>query len=155
MMVKTLTATLAAIAMSGTIAVVHAQTRGPGPGRSFGPDFGPDGHRLAELLGLSEEQQSQLKAMREKDREANKPLLEAARQAHQTFRDALEAESPDPTAVGEAALAMHAAEKKLGDARKAAFERMKSILTPDQIAKLEQMRPMGGRPPGPPDGDQP
>ena len=154
---KTLTAALTSLAVVGALAVAQAQGPGaPPPGPGFGPELGPFGHGLTELLGLSAQQQAQLKAMRETHHEASKPLIESARQAREAFRAALEAESPDPTAVGEAALAMHAAEKELKAARQAAFEQMKSILTPDQLQKLEQARGAGWHDRrGPREGGQP
>ena len=110
---RTLTAVAAVLAAAGSFSLARAGERPDGPhgGPGFGPGFGPDPARLAERLGLSEDQQAQLKALREKDREASRPLFEAARQAHEAFREALEAANPDPAAVGRAALAMHAAEK--------------------------------------------
>jgi len=46
--------------------------------------------------------------------------------------------------VGQAALAAHAAEQKLHEAQRSAFEELKSILTPEQREKLEEGR--GRRP---------
>jgi Spy/CpxP family protein refolding chaperone len=153
---RTVTALAAVLAAAGLLSLAHAGERPDGP--HGGPGFGPDPARLAERLGLSEDQQAQLKALREKDREASRPVFEAARQAHEAFREALEAANPDPAVVGRAALAMHAAEKKARASREAAFEAMKAILTPEQLEKLEQGReefghrrgPGGRRPGGPP-----
>ena len=143
---KGLMMTVAAAALTALpwVGVVRAQepARPPhgrefGPGGPGGPGFGP---RLAEDLGLSDDQKAQLEALRGKQREALRPLMESARQAHETFQTALDAESADATAIGQAALAMKAAEKKLRAAHDAAFEEMKAILTPEQAAKLEQAR---------------
>ena len=139
-----MTVAAAALAALPWVGVVRAQepARPPhgrefGPGGPGGPGFGP---RLAEELGLSDDQKAQLEALRGKQREALRPLMESARQAHETFQTALDAESADATAIGQAALAMKAAEKKLRAAHDAAFEEMKAILTPEQAAKLEQAR---------------
>ena len=126
----------------------HGREFGPGgPGKPGGPGFGP---RLAEELGLSDDQKAQLEALRGKQRETLRPLMESARQAHEAFQTALDADNPDAAAVGQAALAMKAAEKKLRAAHDAAFEEMKAILTPEQAAKLEQARaqPKGPGPGG-------
>jgi Spy/CpxP family protein refolding chaperone len=138
------TVAAAAFAALPWVGVVHAQEPpGPPHGREFGPGgpggpgFGP---RLAEELGLSEDQKAQLEALRGKQRETLRPLMESARQAHEAFQGALDADNADAAAIGQAALAMKAAEKKLRAAHDAAFEEMKAILTPDQAAKLEQAR---------------
>jgi Spy/CpxP family protein refolding chaperone len=118
----------------------HGRDFGPGApgGPGFaGPAFGP---RLAEDLGLSDDQKLQLEALRTKQRDTLRPLMESARQAHEAFRSALEAESADAGAVGRAALAMKDAEKKLRAAHTAAFEDMKAILTAEQVAQLDQWR---------------
>ena len=118
-----------------------------GPGRPGGPGIGP---RFAEELGLSEDQKAQLEALRTKQRETLRPLTESARQAHDAFQAALDADNADAAAIGQAALAMKAADKKLRAAHEAAFEEMKAILTPEQAAKLEQARaqPKGPGPGG-------
>jgi Spy/CpxP family protein refolding chaperone len=133
----------------------HGREFGPGrPGITGGPGIGP---RFAEELGLSDEQKAQLEALRTKQRETLRPLMESARQAHDAFQTALDAENADAAAIGQAALAMKAADNKLRAAHKAAFEEMKAILTPEQAAKLDQVQaqhkgpgPGGfGRPPHP------
>jgi Spy/CpxP family protein refolding chaperone len=133
----------------------HGHEFGPGrPGGPGGPGIGP---RFAEELGLSDEQKAQLEALRTKQRETLRPLMESARQAHDAFQTALDAENADAAAIGQAALAMKAADNKLRAAHEAAFEEMKAILTPEQAAKLDQVQaqhkgpgPGGfGRPPHP------
>lgn len=135
----------AGLAVAGWAAVASAQgpaRRGAGPG---GSGFGPDGGRLAERLGLTDAQKAQLKALREKNRDAMKPLLQSARQAREAFRTALEAESPDAAAVGQAALAMHAAEAEVQAAHEAHREEFKAILDPEQREKLERAEKDGPR----------
>jgi Spy/CpxP family protein refolding chaperone len=128
----------AALSALAWVGMAHAQGPGAPPhDRAFGPGFGHG--RLAEELGLSDEQTSQLEALRSRQQETLKPLAETARQAHETFRSALEADGADAATVGQAALAMHAAEKKLRAAHEAAFEEMKAILTTEQRDKLEKM----------------
>ena len=137
-----------ALALAVSAGVVGAQGPGPRGGRPGdrgpGPGFGPPPEQVAERLGLSEDQKAQWQAMREKSRDSMKPLFEGARQAHEAFKKALEAANPDALAVGQAAIAAHVAEKKLQDAQHAAFEDLKSILTPEQREKLEQGRGRGG-----------
>jgi protein CpxP len=137
----------AALALCGWAAAARAQGPGAPEGheRGFGRGFGPGGGHLAEALGLSDEQKTQLEALRSKQRETIKPLMDAVRQAHEAYRKTVDADNPDATTVGQAALALNAAEKKLRAAHEAAFAEMKAILTPEQQAKLEQMKERGPR----------
>jgi len=136
----------AVVAALPCVPAAYAQEPGGPPAHEHGPEFrrfgpggpGPGRGRLAEELGLGDEQKAQLEAIQ--------PLMEAARQAHEAFRSALESENPEATAVGQAALAMKAAERKVRAARDAAFEEMKDVLTPEQREKLEQARQRGPRP---------
>jgi len=154
---QTSMAAAAMLMATGLVTVIHAQGPGGPPARGFDPHFGPDPSRLAALLGLSDEQQAQLEAMRDKNRETLRPLMESARQADRSFRSALQEENPEATAVGQAALAMHAARRKLQAAHEAALEEMKAILAPEQREKLEEARarfgPGRGRRPGGPGGE--
>jgi Spy/CpxP family protein refolding chaperone len=140
-----------ALALAVSAGVAGAQGPGPGPrggrpgDRGAGRGFGPAPEQLAERLGLSEDQKAQWQSMREKSRDGMKPLFESARQAQETFRKLLEADSPDPLAVGQAALAAHAAQKKIHDAQQASFEELKSILTPEQRQKLDDGHRRGPR----------
>jgi Spy/CpxP family protein refolding chaperone len=160
---KTLSVALAAILAAGTHTAASA--RGPdGPpigrerGPRFGPGHGPLGPRFAEELGLSDEQKAQLESLRKKNEETLEPLADAARQSHETFRTALESDNPDSATVGQAALAMHAAEKALRAAHEASFEQVKAILTEEQRVKFEAARERRGphhgkRGPRPPDAN--
>jgi len=141
-------ATLVALALSGVAGAQGQEPRGP---RSGGGPGGPSPiERMMERLGLSEDQRAAVHAVIEKDRETMRPLGEAARQAHEAFQKALDAEAPDATQVGQLALAMNAAQKKLDAARKAEMEKIKAILTPEQRERLEQAMQRGpGRGPGP------
>jgi periplasmic protein CpxP/Spy len=150
-MTKALSMTVAAAALAVLPWAVAARAQEPmGPphrgefGRGFGgPGFGP---RFAEALGLTDEQKTQIEAVHTRQRETLKPLMEAARQAHEAFRTAVEAPNADATAVGRAAIAMNAAEKKLEAAHEAAFEEIKALLTPEQRDKLDKMREQGAGP---------
>jgi periplasmic protein CpxP/Spy len=155
---QTLTLAALAVATFGWISVASAQgpgggyvTRPDGPGGpGFGPR-GPGGHGgppigiVARHLGLSDEQREQWKAIHEKAREAGEPLMKATREAKAAFDKALEAENADANTVGQAALAMRAAHKNAEAHRKATFESVKAILTPEQLARVEEMEKQGPR----------
>lgn len=160
-----------AIASLGWIASAAAQGPGehmrrPGPG---GPGFGPGGpggpggpqmEMMAEHLGLSDEQKTQIKAIHEKTRETVEPLMKAAGDAHQAFDQALNAENADAAAIGQAAIAMRNADRRIEAQHKAAMDSVKALLTPEQAAKFDEMqkhmrRPgPGGFGPGGPQGAQ-
>ena len=145
-----MTVAAAAVALAW-VAVGQAQERGGPPWGERVRRFGPAGPgepafgRLPEELALSDEQRAQLAELRKKQRGAILPLVDSARDAHETFRAALESESPDATAVGQAAIAMKAAEKRVRAAHDAALEEMKAILTPEQREQLELARERGPR----------
>lgn len=163
-----------AIASLGWIASAAAQGPGehmrrPGPGGPGGPGFGPGGpggpggpqmEMMAEHLGLSDEQKAQIKAIHEKTRETVEPLAKAAGDAHQAFDQALNAENADAATVGQAALAMRNADRRIEAQHKAAMESVKALLTPEQAAKFEEMQQHIRRPgpegfgPGGPKGAQ-
>ena len=148
---QTLTVATLAIATFGWIAAAaaqgtgggHMRQRGGGPG---GPGFGPGGpggppiEMIAEHLGLTDEQKAQWKAIHEKARETGEPLMKATGEAKGAFDQALEAENADPAAVGQAAITMRNAHRKLEAHHQAMFESVKAILTPEQLAKLEEMQ---------------
>lgn len=158
-----------AIASLGWIASATAQGPGqhmrrPGPGGPGGPGFGPGGpggpggpqmEMMAEHLGLSDEQKTQIKAIHEKTRETVEPLMKAAGDAHQAFDTALNAENADAAKVGQAALAMRSADRRIEAQHKAAMDSVKALLTPEQAAKLDEMQKHMRRPgPGGPQGGQ-
>ena len=128
---------IAALAILGFIGAAAAQ--GPPERRSGGPGFGPREGGPIERLDLTDQQKDQVQAIREKHRSENKPLFDAAQKAHQAFQKALEKPGADAASVGQAALAMHAAQKKLETALTAEREEVKSILTPEQREKLDAM----------------
>lgn len=144
-------AALVALALGGVAGAQDQEPRGPRAGG--GPGGPPPLERMMERLGLSEDQKAAVHAVVEKDQDTMRPLGDAARQAHEAFQKALDAEPADATTVGQLALAMNAAQKKFDAARKAEMEKIKAILTPDQRERLEQalQRGPGRGPGGPPD----
>ncbi|MBK5254555.1 MAG: Spy/CpxP family protein refolding chaperone [Vicinamibacteria bacterium] len=151
-----------AAATFGFISLAAAQGPEGGPmRRPGGPGFGPGGPdgpggpragMIARELGLSEDQKAQWKAIHEKEREATEPLLESVREAKEAFDKALASDSADATTVGQAAIAMREAHRKVEASHRATFEAVKAILTPEQLAKLDAMEQRGPRRgPGGPD----
>ena len=130
-------ATVLSLAAAGTL---FAQPRGGG-GRG-GPGDG-DGlgsmHRAARFLELTEDQKTRLAEIVEQGRPERQRLRELNREAHQRFREALEAESPDPALVGQAAIEMHALRAQQETTRESFETAFESLLTPEQQRKWEMM----------------
>jgi protein CpxP len=151
---RTLTLAAFAIASLGWISTAAAQPPEGGrmrrPGGPGGPGFGPGESggpgRIAEQLGLTDEQKTQWKAIHEKERATAEPLMKAAMAAKEAFDKTLESDSADAASVGQAALAMRDAHRKLEAAHAATFEAVKAILTPEQLAKLEESQKHMRRP---------
>lgn len=156
---QTLTVATLAIATFGWISVAAAQGPGGGPmrhgGGSGGPGLGPGGpggppiEMIAERLGLSDEQKAQWTAIHDTARATGEPLMKAAGVAKEAFDKALQADNPDPAAVGQAAIAMKNARSQVEAHHKATMEAAKAILTPEQAAKFDDMRKHMMRGPGP------
>ncbi|HKC23351.1 MAG TPA: periplasmic heavy metal sensor [Thermoanaerobaculia bacterium] len=112
---------------------------GPGPGGPPGAAAPSPDQILKAVLGLSDAQLAQLHTLLESRRSAAEALRTQADAAGKALQTAVEAATPDPTAVGNALLAVRAVEKQAqaaNDAFKAAFA---AILTDDQKAKVQQI----------------
>ncbi len=153
---QTLTVAMLAAASFGWISLAAAQGPEGGhmrhPGGPGGPGFGPGGPggprmgMMAEHLGLSDDQKAQWKAIHEKERATAEPLMKAVGEAKAAFDQALESETADAATVGQAAIAMRNAHRKMEAQHHATFEAVKAILTPEQLAKLEEMETHMRRP---------
>ena len=93
--------------------------------------------RLAQYLGLTEEQQASWKSLHEQHKTEMAPLWQEGRDLHQKLRTAMGAENPDPTAVGAATLALHQHREKVRTAEKAFQGQLTNLLTPEQKTKFE------------------
>jgi Spy/CpxP family protein refolding chaperone len=132
---------------------------GPPHGRPFGGDgaFFDDermerraahqAERLTRALDLTPEQQVTLGRLQDELEAAVDPLADGMRAAHRQLRTLLDAESPDPAAVGTQAIAIDRAR----DAMRAAWEQFETdfsaILTDTQRAiyrALQETRPERG-----------
>jgi Spy/CpxP family protein refolding chaperone len=131
---------LAAMLLCVAPAVTMAQPAGRGAeGR---------GGRLAEYLGLSDEQKAAWQGLREEHKTEMAPLREEGKALHQRLRAAMDAATPDPTVVGSATLAMKQHRDTVRAAEKAFFGKLEGTLNDEQKAKLEAFkaaRHHGGR----------
>ena len=144
------TMTVAAMAVASLAWIPIAVAQGPG-GHMRRPGGTPYAGRVAERLELTDEQKAQWKTIHEKAREDGDSLMKAAAEARKAFDTALNAETANAAAVGEAALAMKTARDRVSDHRQQTQEAIKAILTPEQLAKFEEMekRMRGHREDGP------
>lgn len=133
--------TLVITAWAATVAVAGlawAQNEAPGPGRR---GYGEARlQRMAEYVGLTEEQQATWKSLHEQEKTEMQPLMEQGRELHQRLRTAMDAENPDPTAVGAATLALRQHREKVKAAHEAFQQRLRGVLNDDQKAKLDAFK---------------
>jgi Spy/CpxP family protein refolding chaperone len=128
--------TIAALSLGLAVASTQAQDAGappPPPGEHGGPHEGmrkgPRGDRLkmlAEKLGLTEDQKAKIK-----------PIVEDEMQAGKAVRD-------------DASLSKEAKQEKMEEIRKTHRAQIRALLTPEQQAKLDELKEEMGRGPGGP-----
>jgi Spy/CpxP family protein refolding chaperone len=127
----------AALLSVGTLAAVTSAAAQTGDERRPARRAGRADAALAESLGLSDQQKADWRALHEKQREEMKPVMEEGRALRKRLREAVEAASPDATAVGEATLALEAHRKKVRAEREAFRQKLEGVLDPAQKEKLK------------------
>jgi protein CpxP len=136
----------AALSVFGLAAVGMAADEGRGPGaegRGFGRHGGHGRHGFGGMfrdLNLTEAQKSQLKAMREQQREALKPVMEQQRALREQIREALESANPDATRIGQLEIQAHRLREQMKAEHEKSREAFLGILTPEQKAQLEKRK---------------
>ena len=139
---------LVAAALVGAAFAQGPQERGPRPPMSGAPHLGMDpivrmvsNPKMAENLGITEEQKARLDVCLKGDREKSAELQKKAREAMQRQMKLLEAEKIDEAAVMAAIDEAFEIRKEMAKAQTRRVITVKSILTPEQIAKgLEELR---------------
>ncbi|MEN8183256.1 MAG: Spy/CpxP family protein refolding chaperone [Myxococcota bacterium] len=108
------------------------------------PAFASDRHRFleehAERLGLDDETREEIRGLVEESRETNRELRGEVRDLHREMRGLLEAEDPDESAVMAQADAIGGLETELHKNRLATMLRIRARLSPEQRAKLVELR---------------
>lgn len=141
-------ATLAAAA--ALVAAPALAQMGPGP-HGPGPGGPPSLLHRADELGLTEDQQAQIKVIEKKYRDGELgDLMESMRSAQKTLATAIHDVAATDDAVTQAASAVGALEAKIAVQRHHLFVEVDAVLTAEQKAQLAEMRPGAGR--GPRDG---
>lgn len=93
--------------------------------------------RLAEALNLTPEQKQQLRALRAADRQRNEQLFTTFRSKRQELRQLLAANDP---AADNVKAELQAMRPQIKAAREQARADMRSVLTPEQLDRLDQLR---------------
>ncbi|HEV8267449.1 MAG TPA: Spy/CpxP family protein refolding chaperone [Thermoanaerobaculia bacterium] len=135
-----------ALAAAGALAAGVAQAQeGMGHGRGHGA-FGRI-HRALAALDLSDTQKTQIKGFFQEAKPAFKSLREQMKSDHEALHDAVNVDRPDPTAVGNAFLKVHADREAMKTQREELRTKVESVLTDEQKTELRGMRkafgPMG------------
>jgi Spy/CpxP family protein refolding chaperone len=140
---------LAFLGTALTLALVGSAGAQPPPPE--GPEGGGPrtgrGDGMARALGLSDAQKEQVHKLMEGRRAEHQALREQIEANSEQLGKALEAASPDPTAVGELAIEGHRLREQGKALRNAQDKAVRAILTPEQQVKFDAiaaMREEGG-----------
>ncbi|HET9532573.1 MAG TPA: Spy/CpxP family protein refolding chaperone [Blastocatellia bacterium] len=98
------------------------------------------GGRLFSQLDLTDAQKAQIKQIRENSREAIRPLREEMRAKRQEIRQANQGGTFDEALVRQKLTEIAAIEAKLMAERNRIHQETLAVLTPEQRAKLDQLR---------------
>lgn len=136
-------ATLALTMVCGAAEAKGRHHGGPGDGPRGGRGFGgPDRgihHAMAEL-DLSDDQKQQLAEIRDEQRADRREQHDQMRAARQALDEAIHADTVDEGAIRAAAKALAELEADMAVARARSFQKLKGILTSEQVAKLEELK---------------
>lgn len=136
-----------AVAGTGSLALANEGDGHRSHGRGFGRGF--------RALDLTDDQKASLKSIMQEQRKASEPQREQIRAVRQQIRTLLDSGKADPAEVGRLTIQAHTLGQQLREQHKRAFEQFEAQLTPEQKAKLDQMkeergkRGFGRRGPGP------
>lgn len=133
------TVAVAAIFIAGTVLAWGGCGAGPGKG---GKDC-PNKEEMKKALGITPEQDKLLEAERTKHREESKALYDAIKAKKKELSDAIA--KPGATRAGVQPIVdqLKVIQDKKMDKKVDGIFAMKAILTPEQFAKLEQMKEKG------------
>src|SRR5262245_27231518 len=121
-------------------ASVFAQRGRPFDGPRDGAQTGqrPDPMtRLKDALNLTDAQVDAIKSLIQTQRQQAQSTMTEIQQKRQTLSALLDAASPNPTNVGNAAIDLRNSEKKLQGLRNSFITQLKALLTGDQQQKLD------------------
>jgi Spy/CpxP family protein refolding chaperone len=135
-------ASVAALAAAPVLAQMGPGPHGPGPG---GP---PSILQMADELGLTAEQKSQIKAIENKYRDGELgDAMDTMRGLRETLAKTIHDAAATDDAVTQAATAVNTLETRIAVLRHHVFVEVDAVLTEEQKAKLAEMRPAPGHGP--------
>jgi periplasmic protein CpxP/Spy len=125
-----------ALVVAGTGALALANEGEGRHSRGRGAGF----YRGLQALDLTDEQKAAFKSIMEEQRQVSEPQREQIQAVRQQVRQLLDSGKADPTEVGRLTIQAHTLGLQLREQHKRAFERFEAQLTPEQKAKLDQMK---------------
>jgi Spy/CpxP family protein refolding chaperone len=140
LMRKTILAVLGAVVIALGVGPAAAMAQPPPPGER-GPGMGR-GDRMARFLGLTDQQQAEIKKLMEAGRGDHQGLWEKMKTNREAMEQALDSANPDPAAVGELAIEAHKLHQQMKALRDAQDTAIRDLLTPDQKVKFDAMKAM-------------
>ena len=119
----------------------HAQAGSVGQPPQAGPRrHGPGPGSMAQVLGLSPDQQARVKAIRERHQDALRTDHETARAESQAFRAVMQDPKAGEPQLRQAFDQMNAARFQALLEGRAMRQEMRAVLTPDQLAKADALK---------------
>ncbi len=134
--------TLITVAATLMLSAALFAQRGPAGPSDRGPRN--PGAGLRNALGLNDAQVTAIQALAETEKTRLQAIMTDIRQKRQTLDALLNAASPNPTDVGNAAIALHAAQSKLPGERDYYISELKKLLTGEQQQKLDTILAANG-----------
>jgi Spy/CpxP family protein refolding chaperone len=147
-MMRTKTLNLAALALAvvTVAAALPLLAQGRGRGGGGGGPAAEEGSgrpllaKLALYLDLDDAQKAQARQIFEDARAQAEPIRQANHDLAAQLRDALAADPPDPDAVGNLTIEIHANRETLRGIREAGQTSFRAILTEEQRLRLDALR---------------
>jgi Spy/CpxP family protein refolding chaperone len=127
------TALVAALAGTATLAQGLRAGRAPGAGRDAG---GLRMNRIQQALSLTETQMDGVRALQENRKKDLEERPAEVRQKRQALRQLMDQPNPNPSDVGNAALRLNESRETLRGINQRFISGFKGLLTPDQRQKL-------------------
>jgi Spy/CpxP family protein refolding chaperone len=138
-MKRTLLAVAATLMIAATIFAQGAPAGPPQAGQRPNPLSG-----LKNALGLTDAQVQAITSLAQTEKTRVQAIMSDVRLKRQALNGLLNAASPNPTDVGNAAIALNAAEKNLPPERDYFISQLKTLLTGDQQQKLDTLLAANG-----------
>ncbi len=143
---KMMVCVMAAVMMIFSVPAWAGQGQGPGKecpmmeGHHKAKGFGPMG--MLKKLNLTPEQQTKVDAIMDQNKEALKALNDKINASRQTLHEAIHSDVFDEQKIREASKSMAADKEEMDVLRGKMFAEIKSVLTPDQVSQLKDMKKM-------------